>query len=78
MDFCKAFDTIDRKSLLQNLKMYGIFVTVLKWFKSYPSNRSQVTRFVSRKWTKKDINFGVPQGTLLGPNVSIVYINEIT
>lgn len=77
MDLKRAFETIDRRKLLEKLYQYGIRGVVLEWLKSYLSNRKQKLRF-NDTWSKVIENeFGVLQGSVLGPLLFIIYINNI-
>ena len=78
MDLQKAFDTINFKILLDKLEHYGFRGSSLNWFKTYLTGRTQFTVVGSSKSTSRITSCGVPQGTVLGPLLFLLYINDIT
>ena len=76
LDLSKTFDTIDHSILLNKLTYYGLGGSSLNLLKSYLNNRSQYVKFENAKSDILSTNFGVPQGSVLGPLLFIIYIND--
>ena len=77
LDLSKAFDTLDHKILLNKLKYYGIKGVALNWFRSYLSDRYQYIDLDGTQSEKLLITTGVPQGSILGPLLFLIYMNDI-
>lgn len=77
IDLAKAFDSLDRNILFRKLECVGIRNTALKWFKSYLSDRKQVVSVCNQISDETNVNYGVVQGSTLGPLLFLVYINNL-
>ena len=77
IDLKKALNTVDHIILLSKLSHYGIRGIINDWFASYLTDRTQTTQVEASISSKGKILFGVPQGSVLGPLLFLIYINEI-
>ena len=78
LDLAKAFDTVNYEILLTKLEHYGIRGIALEWFKNFLTNRKQIVKYKQKKSESLTIKCGVPQGSILGPLLFLIYMNGIS
>ena len=77
IDFSRAFDSIDHKILISKLELYGLDETAINLMKSYMSSRKQLTTVNGFKSQIANVTYGTAQGSILGPLIFILYVNDI-
>ena len=77
LDLSKAFDSLKHATLLVKLQSFGLSHSALEWFRSYLSERSQYVRIGSEVSALENIVYAVPQGSILGPALLNIYLNDL-
>ena len=77
IDLCKAFHTVDHSLLLEKLNVVGFTQQTKNWFQSYLENRNQYVELQGKSSSKEQVSCGVTQGSILGPILFLIYINDI-
>ena len=77
IDLSKAFDTVDYKILTKKLELNGIKDFNLRWFESYLSKRKKFIKYGGKQTNIETITCGVPQGSILGPLLFLIFVNDL-
>lgn len=78
LDFSKAFDRVSHRKLLNKIHTFGLPSFTINWIKQYLSNRTQFADVDGYSPKRLPVTSGVPQGSILGPILFLMYVNDIT
>ena len=78
LDLQKAFDTVDHGILLMKMEALGFNQDIIRWFRSYLSDRKQLVDVSGILSSSSTISCGVPQGSILGPLLFLIYVNDMS
>ena len=78
LDLTRAFDCVNHEILCKKIEHYGIKNNALEWFKSYLSDRKQYVSLNGVQSDIKNVNIGIPHGSILGPLLFLIYINDLS
>ena len=77
LNFSKALDTVPHNRLLRKLRIYGVEGEVLQWIAAFLNNRQQQVLCDGVKSRRTEVTSGVPQGTVLGPLLFLLHVNDM-